>query len=147
MTIRLATRDDVPAVFALERRTEAAAHWSEEQYYGIFRDRLQRVFLVSEDGGAVSGFLVARMIGAECELENIAVALEGRRRGVGAGLISELLQRARMAEVTAVFLEVRETNSPARVFYRKLGFSEAGRRKNYYRDPDEDAILYRISVQ
>jgi ribosomal-protein-alanine N-acetyltransferase len=88
-------------------------------------------------------FLVAHNLGPEWELENIVVAPSARRKGLGARLVGELLTHAREAGSEHVFLEVRESNQPARILYEKTGFEETGRRTGYYLSPPEDAILYR----
>jgi ribosomal-protein-alanine N-acetyltransferase len=90
----------------------------------------------------VVGFLVALRAGPEWELENIVVAEDVRGKGVGKQLIHKLFTQAQEANSNLVFLEVRESNASARRFYEKLGFQETGRRKAYYSNPTEDAILY-----
>jgi ribosomal-protein-alanine N-acetyltransferase len=104
--------------------------------------------VAAEDDRAdkIHGFVIARCGIDDWEIENIVVAQERRRHGVGGALVQEMLQKALQAGATAVSLEVRESNRPARVLYEKLGFSEAGRRRDYYRNPSEDALLLRISI-
>jgi len=131
-------------MMALERHAVTAAHWSVADYARLFAAGSQYLALVLEDP-EVEGFVVARGIGAEWELENIAVAGPARRRGRGARLLAELLDRARQAGARHVFLEVRESNRAARSLYEKWAFVESGRRKAYYRNPDEDAVLYRFT--
>ncbi len=94
----------------------------------------------------VLGFLVAQHIAPEWELENIVVAPAARRTGLGKRLLDALLTQARETNSAAVFLEVRESNTAARTLYEKAGFEQTGRRKSYYRDPVEDAILYRRTL-
>jgi ribosomal-protein-alanine acetyltransferase len=143
--IRPATLDDVPAVIALEKQAVTAAHWSAEQYRAVFSPgEISRVALVIEDRDAIQGFLVARGVASEWELEDIAIAGPARRRGLGTRLLGEFLDTARSRGATAVFLEVRESNSAARRLYEKWAFSESGRRANYYLNPAEAAITYRL---
>jgi len=97
---------------------------------------------VTEDGGNISGFVCAKNVAGDWEIENMVVAKQGRRRGVGNGLLDELLRRVRQQAGAAVWLEVRESNEPARRLYEKHGFRETGRRRGYYKDPVEDAVLY-----
>jgi ribosomal-protein-alanine acetyltransferase len=92
--------------------------------------------------GALAGFLVARHVEGEWELENIVVGSEFRGGGIATQLIEGLLARARETGSSAVFLEVRESNAAARKLYEKAGFRETGRRKLYYSHPAEDAVLY-----
>jgi [ribosomal protein S18]-alanine N-acetyltransferase len=104
----------------------------------------RRMILVVEEGACLQGFLVARSIDTEWEIENVGVASNLRRRGTGTALTRELLRVARAEGGTTVLLEVRESNTVAREFYLKLGFVQDGRRKAYYRNPNEDAINYRL---
>jgi [ribosomal protein S18]-alanine N-acetyltransferase len=142
LRIRSATPDDVLAILALERTAAGAAHWSPEQYRDILSS-LDRVVLIAESDGCVQGFLVARC-GIEWEIENLVVAEKLRNQGVGTQLVGELLDLARSRAAETLLLEVRESNTAARTLYEKLHFKETGRRKAYYRDPDEDGILYSI---
>ena len=128
---------------ALAAHAVTAAQWSDEHYRALFAAGPERVALVIEEE-AVVGFVVARVAGGEWELENIAVAGAARRRGLGTRLLGELLDRARARGAQAVFLEVRESNQAARALYEKWAFVESGRRRRYYRDPEEDAVVYRF---
>jgi ribosomal protein S18 acetylase RimI-like enzyme len=66
------------------------------------------------------------------------------RRGIANELVRNLIQRAENEAASAILLEVRESNLPARRLYEKHGFREVGRRQVYYMDPTEDAILYAL---
>ena len=77
----------------------------------------------------------------EADLANIATLPEIRKQGFGATLLDKALEISRSAGVLRTFLEVRESNTPARSLYLSRGFKEIGRRRNYYRDPKEDAII------
>jgi ribosomal-protein-alanine N-acetyltransferase len=76
----------------------------------------------------------------------VVVAREERNRGIGIKIIRELLLQAQRGGATSVLLEVRESNLAARRLYEKLGFSLQGRRSNYYREPEEDALLLCFSI-
>ena len=156
MHIRPATVADIPFIMSLERQSATASHWSEQQYREAFRtEGVGRLVLVAEDSSAIAsqsrlrtsshilGFLVAQHLAPEWELENIVVTSASRRKGLGQRLLDALLTAARETHSSAVFLEVRESNAPARILYQKAGFAQGGRRKSYYTDPQEDAVLYR----
>jgi ribosomal-protein-alanine acetyltransferase len=96
------------------------------------------------DDARVEAFAVAKRIEPECEIENIIVNPERQRRGLGERLLGELLNCLRGKACEAVFLEVRESNLPARGLYEKFGFREVGRRVKYYVQPQEDAVVYRF---
>jgi len=125
---------------AVERASDSAAHWSRELYDKAV-GQAARVVLVVEEDGRMRGFIVAHCIGEEWEIENVVVAATERRKGVGAELLRELLRQAQAAGARRVMLEVRESNAPAVVLYKKAGFSEVGRRKSYYTNPLEDALV------
>ena len=142
---------------SLERQCATAAHWTEAQYRQAFQGAgMERLVLVadasepvasgSDAGDGVLGFLVARHLAPEWELENIVVAPTVRRKGLGKRLLDALLAAARETNSTTVFLEVRESNAAARSLYEKAGFEQTGRRKTYYTNPPEDAILYRLTL-
>jgi ribosomal-protein-alanine N-acetyltransferase len=101
----------------------------------------------SERKNQLLGFLLARITGEECELENVVVAAEFQRRGVGTQLIHALIHAARDHRVLRIFLEVRESNTPARSLYEKLGFEVTNRRQSYYNHPTEDAVLYVLALE
>jgi [ribosomal protein S18]-alanine N-acetyltransferase len=134
----------------LERDCPTAAHWTEQQYRQAFQrqDSALRFCLVAEREAVlgVTGFLVARRIDSEWELENIVVAAQSRRNGLGKRLLQSLLNEVRDTDGESVFLEVRESNTAARKLYEKMGFHETGRRKSYYSSPQEDAVLYCCNV-
>ncbi len=94
----------------------------------------------------ILGFLVARHLAPEWELENLVVAPAARRQGLGQRLVHALLAMAAETNSQSVFLEVRESNAAARSLYEKTNFAQTGRRKAYYKDPAEDALLYRFSL-
>ena len=100
----------------------------------------------SRNNDAIQGFLIVRGVASEWEIENIAIAATSRRRGLGTRLLREFLKTARSRGATAVYLDVRESNTSARRLYEKCAFSENGRRPNYYRDPEEAAILFRLDL-
>ncbi len=146
MNVRPAGAADLPEIIAIERNTLSAAHWSESQYADVFSDGSQRVCLVVAGERGLHGFLIANRLGSEWELENIAVTEVSRQRGVGSELMSAFIAEARSKCAETIFLEVRESNTAARRLYEKCGFVETGRRKAYYSDPPEDAILYTRDV-
>jgi len=158
--IRLATPADIPSIMHLERSCASAAHWTEQQYRQVFESGdAKRLVLVADapfhfapdenpsgTSCGILGFLVSRHLTPEWELENLVVAPTSRRQGLGRRLLHALLAGARETNSHSVFLEVRESNGAARSLYEKAGFAQTGRRKAYYKDPAEDALLYRFSL-
>ncbi len=137
--IRRATPDDIPAIRALEQQTPNAAHWPEGEYATLIATG---IVFVAEQEGHLCGFVCTKSVGGEWELENIAVAPRFLRRGVADLLVRVLLDQAGCAAASEIYLEVRESNLPARRLYEKHGFRQTGRRPSYYQNPEEDAILY-----
>ena len=144
VSIRSAVLDDVPALLAIEQEAASAAHWTREQYARLVESE---IVLVAEEAGNVSGFVCAKIVAGDWEIENLVVAQQCRRRGLGGAMLDELLRRARNDGGAAVWLEVRESNQPARRLYERYGFHETGRRRGYYRDPVEDAVLYEFRFE
>jgi [ribosomal protein S18]-alanine N-acetyltransferase len=146
LRVRPATPADIATMMTLEKHAVTAAHWSPRQYDRLFEGAATRLALVIEEEGRVQGFVVAREIAAEWEIENLAVAGPARRRGLGTRLLGECLDQVRGRGGQAAFLEVRESNRAARALYEKWAFEENGRRPQYYQHPAEDAILYRLAL-
>jgi [ribosomal protein S18]-alanine N-acetyltransferase len=145
VVIRSAALNDVPAILAIEQQAPGAAHWTSEQYKKLVGSG---VVLVAEDAadeaGQLCGFVCAKAVAGDWEIENVVVAAAFLRGGIANELLRNLIQRAAGEAASAILLEVRESNLPARRLYEKHGFREVGRRRVYYRDPVEDAILYAL---
>jgi ribosomal-protein-alanine acetyltransferase len=148
MEIRHATAADLPQIRRMEEQASTAAHWNAAQYDALFaNDAPRRIALVARDDLQLIGFLFARFLAGEWEIENIVVDERHKKRGIGTTLVRRLLSEAQAAGAASAILEVRESNAAARRLYEKIGFTSEGRRSSYYRDPIEDAILYRRSLQ
>ena len=139
----------------LEHKTETAAHWSAAQYGALFDPAAPiRIALVAteevatevSDLSTIDGFLIARCLPDEWEIENVIVDDQHRQRGFGTALVRELLAQARTGGVSSVILEVRESNLPAQRLYESIGFKAESRRNGYYQGPTEDALLYRVRI-
>lgn len=146
--VRPARSEDVARLMEIAGRSATASQWMELHYTSRFAEDAagSMVTLLIEEDGLVAGFLAARQIaGAEWEIENVAVSGPARRRGLGSHLLGEFLNLVRSRGGLEVYLEVRESNHAARALYEKWAFTEAGRRKSYYENPDEDALVFRFS--
>jgi ribosomal-protein-alanine N-acetyltransferase len=151
--IRDAIRADIPAIISLERMSATAAHWSDSDYARIGADEdrgshlTTQIAVVAESAESenrIVGFLIARAVARDWEIENIIVADNLQRRGIGGKLLCRFIERARAESAENIFLEVRESNQAAIALYRAHGFQEHGRRKRYYSNPEEDALLLRL---
>lgn len=153
--IRPAEPGDLPRLVEIASHSATAAQWNQAEYLKLFvpnqppnhpQDQPQhRTALVVEQLGSVAGFIVGQQVADEWEIENIAVTGAARRRGLGSRLVGELLEHVRSQGGTAVYLEVRESNRAARALYEKWAFIEAGRRKAYYQNPAEDALILKFN--
>ena len=141
--IRRATLDDIPAIVAIERQEASAAHWRAEEYAKLVASGL---ILVFKPEGELRGFICAKSVAGEWELENIVVAKAFQRQRIADSLMQALLGEVEHSGGSKVFLEVRESNLQARRLYEKRKFRESGRRRNYYQNPSEDAILYELTL-
>ena len=154
--VRPAMEGDLPRLVEIASHSATAAQWNIDEYHKLFiaksdknntknNDGPQsRTALVIEQDGIVVGFIVGRQVAEEWEIENIAVTGPARRCGLGSRLLGEFLDLLRSRGGQAVFLEVRESNLAARALYEKWAFIEVGRRKMYYQNPAEDALLLKF---
>ena len=138
--------DDLEEVVAIERASFSMP-WSRGAFlYELQQNRVARC-LVMRDDGRVVGYLCLWEIGDELHITNVAVHPEYRRRGIGRSLVSGVLEDARARKLKLVVLEVRPSNHEARTLYESFGFREVGRRRGYYYDTGEDALVMEIALQ
>ena len=135
-------RSHLPQVLAIERASFAHP-WTEEQLVeDLYNDLISLVAAEGEDG-TVLGYGEVRAILDEGTLEKIAVAPAFRRQGVAEAILGAYL-RFGAAHLAFLTLEVRAGNAPAIALYEKMGFQTVGRRKNYYRELHEGALLMTV---
>jgi len=140
--LRPASSADLDALAALEREAFADP-WTPTQLTEAM-GWLGALALVAEgDDGAVIGHLIGRVVVDEAEILTVAVAAAARRRGVGRALLDEAMRRMAARGAKTVWLEVRPSNVAGLALYGVLGFRAAGRRREYYREPVEDALVLR----
>lgn len=147
LTLREATVDDLDAIWAIESAVFGREAWSRD----LMREELtadHRHYLALVDGaGAVHGYAGLLVVGAEGDVQTIAVSPEARGGGHGRGLMDALLDEAARREVREVFLEVRADNPVAQSLYRSLGFEEIGVRPRYYQPDGVDAVVMRLEMR
>ena len=144
IVLRAAREADVDSVLTIEQASFADP-WSRSAFMELLDDP-RVAFLIADAGGAVHGYVVAWFVLDEGEIGNLAVHAEARRQGVGARLLDGAIAAVRTARVDALYLEVRDSNAAARALYASRGFTEVGRRREYYRRPKEDALVLRLEV-
>ena len=144
VVIRLAASGDLARVVEIER-----ASFSDPWSLTAFRSALneERInFHVALSGESVVGYAVSWCVIDEAELANLAVLPAMRGQRIGAALLDCAMSDARAAGCVVMHLEVRESNAAARALYESRGFGMVGRRKRYYREPVEDALILRARL-
>jgi [ribosomal protein S18]-alanine N-acetyltransferase len=144
VSLRRAQAADLDAIVAIERASFTDPPWSRDSFLALI-DSPRAYFTVACEPPAddVIGYVVAWFVADEAEIANLAVAPDRRGRGVGSRLLDAALTEAQLAGAVVVHLEVRDSNAAARALYGSRGFEAVGRRRRYYRDPVEDALLLR----
>jgi [ribosomal protein S18]-alanine N-acetyltransferase len=146
----------VASVVKIAEILEETPHWPPDSYIGLASRTLpvRRIALVArgrspaspEAAPEVAGFVIARPVPPEAELESIGVAMQWQRRGIGRRLVVKLIAELEKAGVKKLHLEVRASNGIAIAFYHSLGFIQTGLRPRYYVDPVEDAVLMELRL-
>ena len=119
--------------------------WSESQLLSELESPAARLFVAEGEGG-VLGFAVFQLAAGEASLYALNVDPAARRKGVGAALLAGALEALKAEGAGQCFLEVRAANAPALALYRRLGFSSAGVRRGFYRDPPDDAVVMTLTL-
>ena len=116
--------------------------WSEKSVASELDNKLA-FWLVAAEGDTVAGYIGSQTVIDETDMMNVAVHPDFRRQGIAEELVNTLVDNLKKMGSRCLTLEVRASNGPAIALYEKLGFAEIGRRKNYYRNPREDALILR----
>ena len=116
--------------------------WSENSVAGELTNQLAH-WLVAVDGDRVAGYVGSQTVMDETDMMNIAVHPDYRRQGIAEALVQTLVSDLKTRGSRCLTLEVRASNEPAQRLYAKQGFSQIGKRPNYYRNPKEDAYILR----
>jgi ribosomal-protein-alanine N-acetyltransferase len=162
VTLRQGGLSDLDAILALDRASDSAPHWPVSAYASILApsaESIQQRYLVVAESPAsenstphpapLAGFAVALLHRVPphitAELEDVIVAPDLRRKGIGRALCESAIHWVRAQSATEIALEVRAASTGAIALYSALGFRQSGRRPHYYRDPDDDAILMHLA--
>jgi ribosomal-protein-alanine N-acetyltransferase len=140
LQVRPMRRADVPAVYAIERDVHQGG-WSA----AVFRDELERgdrSYVVAESDGELVGYAGLLQVLDEGHIANVAVARSRQGMQVGRRLVLELHRIALQRGITALTLEVRAGNEPAKALYRRFGYAPVGVRKGYYADGEDALIMW-----
>ena len=122
-----------------------SAPWSLNGFLQELENPVSRLWALISDH-VLLGYLCFWTIGEEMQLLDLAVHPRYRGRGHGRYLLSRMIELASSTGISRIWLEVRDSGSAARGLYEKFGFAQTGRRKDYYRDPCEDALLMSLEI-
>ena len=134
----------VAQVAALEKQCFSDP-WSENSVASELSNPLS-AWLVAMDGDVLAGYVGSQSVMGESDMMNIAVHPDYRRQGIAQTLVEGLCELLRQRGSLGLMLEVRASNAPAIALYEKLGFRQVGLRRNYYRNPKEDALILRKAL-
>lgn len=131
--------EHIPRILEIESQSNSAP-WSERSFRGEL-DNPQSVFITAISNGQVVGFAGLWIVVDEGHITTVAVDPDFRRNGIGKRLTKEVLEKGKNRGAVCATLEVRASNDAAIKLYEDLGFIQAARRKGYYPDNREDAIV------
>lgn len=120
--------------------------WSKKSFVEAFEAETMMIYAAVDGDSRVCGFSCLLTIGDEGEIPNIAVHPSARKSGIGQLLMNAMLADCEKNGIRDIYLEVRDSNAPARHLYEKNGFSAIGVRRRYYQKPTEDAIVMRLEL-
>ncbi len=146
MSIRPATSDDIQAVLEIERQCMPAP-WTEEHFRSEFDKPYSRFLVITDDetDSIVAGFIVYWLMFDECQILDVAVALQYRGMGYGKKLVRQAVSEALKKGLKKAVLDVRVSNDPAIQLYQGIGFTITQKRKKFYTD-GEDAYLMELPI-
>lgn len=137
--VRRMTTLDIDGVLTVEQQSFTTP-WSREGFVNEMSNELS-YYLVMVEAGNIIGYAGMWLIVDEAHVTNVAILPEYRGRKLGEKLMATLLEHAKVRGATRMTLEVRASNEVAQGLYSKFGFTSQGRRRNYYTDTKEDALI------
>lgn len=148
VSITRMTEHDLLEVVEIEENS-GLSRWGWAAYYAELQGRNRHLMLVARLNNvekrrgsySLAGYIVARMGANELHINNVAVRESYRRRAIGRDLLNRILEEGRRSAVPSAFLELRAGNSAALALYEECGFRVTSRRKKYYSEPPEDALV------
>jgi len=148
ISIRELSLTDIPEMASISVGQPTAPPWHKHEFVVLFAPEApSRIMLAAKNPeGALVGFVIARPVADEAELESIVVSPIHQRQGIAQRLLFKLVEKLRQMGVRKLHLEVRPSNLAANALYLAMGFRIAGSRPIYYSDPVEDALLMKLEV-
>jgi ribosomal-protein-alanine N-acetyltransferase len=138
------SEEHILEVIRLEQECQLSSR-GEEGYLNLLQDE-RWLLLVAQQSLNVAGIFSGQMVLDELQIDNIAIADRWRQKCLATKLLAKALEIAGERGMATALLEVRESNIPARRLYERHGFTITGRRKDYYRNPMDDALLMSLNL-
>lgn len=153
ISIARMTEHDLLEVVEIEENS-GLSRWGWAAYYAELQGRHRNFMFVARinnperrrGANTLAGYIVARMGADELHINNVAVREEYRRRGIGQELLGKIFEQGQRLKTPVAFLELRAGNRAALALYEKCGFKVTARRKNYYTEPVEDALVMTVKL-
>jgi ribosomal-protein-alanine N-acetyltransferase len=142
---RAMTLADLAGVLKVERACYSEP-WTRPLFEAELTNEFSQPFVVVDASDTIVGHLVFWIVHDELHLLNIAVKPSCQRRGLASAMLQHLFEVCRQNRLIYVALEVREANTGAQKLYKRFGFAEVGRRRHYYPDTDETAIVMAVVI-
>lgn len=146
LRIRKARAGDIETITGIEQQD--SLHPWPARYFSAELTHDIAYFFVAEDvnAGEIAGYIIFWIVQEMMELHNIVAAGKYRKKGIGKRLFLFMLETAKKKKVTEIFLEVRRSNAAVIAFYESFNFQQVGTRNDYYSDPREDALIYKLTL-
>lgn len=153
VSLSLMSEHDLLEVVEIEEQS-GLSRWGWAAYYSELQGGNRNLMFVARlpqtralgYASSVAGYIVARLSAGELHINNVAVRERFRRHGIGKQLLDQILEAGRAQGAHVAFLELRAGNRAALSLYEKCGFKITARRKNYYSDPPEDALVMTVQL-
>ena len=136
---------DLEAIAEIER-VSINPPWSYSAICDFAKCHTSRILVALTDE-KVLGYITYSQVLDEVQIANVAIHPDSRRQGIAEKLLNYLFSQSKALDMYVITLEVRQSNEPAIRLYKKCGYTEVGRRKNYYKNPTEDAILMNLTLK
>ncbi|MEP7340867.1 MAG: ribosomal protein S18-alanine N-acetyltransferase [Acidobacteriota bacterium] len=144
LELRPMSEEQITSVIRLEQECHLSSR-GEDGYLNLLQDE-RWLLLVAQQSLSITGIFSGQMVLDELQIDNIAVADDWRQKGIATRLLTNALEIAAEKGMVTAILEVRESNIPARRLYERHGFIVSGRRKRYYSNPLDDALLMSLNL-
>lgn len=134
-------KNELDDVLKIEEQAYGEHHWSKDSFYGELSNDLAHYYSAYDKEDNLIGYSGSWRVIDEAHITTIAVKPELRRKKVGEALLNRIIEDCYANDIKYITLEVRESNVPAISLYEKYGFKSLGKRKGYYQNNNEDALI------